>query len=109
MIKEIVETGSFFVAPTRAKRPLGMKENTRELDDKRVRGLIVGQLYGLGQKLLGGGIFDCLFVVVVVVSKMKDLASNQFKKFLFVLDKIQAIFTKVVQLLSMKMHFMFTA
>ena len=72
-----------------------MKENTRELDDKRVRRLIVGQLYGLGQKLLGGGIFDCLFVVVVVVSKMKDLASNQFKKFIFVRDKIQAIFTNL--------------
>ena len=37
-----------------------MQENARELDDKRVGGLIVGQLYGLGQQLLGGGIFDCL-------------------------------------------------
>ena len=60
LTEKVVETRSFFVAPTCTERPLGMEKHACELHHECVRRLIIGQLDGLGQELLRWRIFDGL-------------------------------------------------
>ena len=69
--EEVVEAGPFFVAPARAKRPLGMQKDPGELDNERVRRLIIRQLYGLGQQLFCGRIFYRLCFLFYLNSHIK--------------------------------------